>query len=103
MSLAATRKAASRCSRSSPALTALSIGIPAKPNAAQRVVAAGSALSLDSATGGILSAMSRSLPNSGYVPFIRTAVEIIPRNSGALWFDLDGSVVRPREFKVQSE
>lgn len=45
------------------------------------------------ATQGIVSGLSRSLPDDGYVPFIQTDVAVNPGNSGGPLFDLDGNVV----------
>ncbi|MFP5382872.1 MAG: DegQ family serine endoprotease [Gammaproteobacteria bacterium] len=46
-----------------------------------------------SVTAGIVSALSRGLPNQSYVPFIQTDVAINPGNSGGPLFDLGGEVV----------
>jgi serine protease Do len=47
----------------------------------------------ESATAGIVSAKSRSLPNDGYVSFIQTDVAVNPGNSGGPLFNATGSVV----------
>ena len=47
----------------------------------------------NSATAGIVSAKGRTLPDSGYVPFIQTDVPINPGNSGGPLFDMNGEVV----------
>jgi serine protease Do len=47
----------------------------------------------NSATAGIVSAKGRTLPDSGYVPFIQTDVPINPGNSGGPLFNMDGQVV----------
>jgi serine protease Do len=46
-----------------------------------------------SATAGIVSAKSRSLPGDAYVPFIQTDVAVNPGNSGGPLFDASGNVV----------
>jgi len=47
----------------------------------------------NSATAGIVSAKGRTLPDSGYVPFIQTDVPINPGNSGGPLFNMSGEVV----------
>jgi len=47
----------------------------------------------NSATAGIVSAKGRTLPDSGYVPFIQTDVPINPGNSGGPLFDMQGQVI----------
>ncbi|MBW4050457.1 MAG: DegQ family serine endoprotease [Proteobacteria bacterium] len=47
----------------------------------------------NSATSGIVSAKGRTLPDSGYVPFIQTDVPINPGNSGGPLFDMQGRVI----------
>lgn len=60
----------------------------------QWVVAIGAPFGLDfTATQGIVSALSRSLPDGTYVPFIQTDVAVNPGNSGGPLFDLGGRVV----------
>lgn len=60
----------------------------------QWVFAIGAPFGLDhSATQGIVSALSRSLPDGTYVPFIQTDVAVNPGNSGGPLFDLQGNVV----------
>ncbi len=60
----------------------------------QWVLAIGAPFGFDnSATAGIVSAKGRTLPDSGYVPFIQTDVPINPGNSGGPLFDMQGRVV----------
>ena len=60
----------------------------------QWVFAIGAPFGLDhTATQGIVSALSRSLPDGTYVPFIQTDVAVNPGNSGGPLFDLSGRVV----------
>lgn len=47
----------------------------------------------NSATAGIVSATGRTLPGSGYVPFIQTDVPINPGNSGGPLFNMRGEVI----------
>ncbi len=47
----------------------------------------------NSATAGIVSAKGRTLPDSGYVPFIQTDVPINPGNSGGPLFNMQGRVI----------
>ncbi|HEX4268938.1 MAG TPA: Do family serine endopeptidase [Steroidobacteraceae bacterium] len=47
----------------------------------------------NSATAGIVSAKGRTLPDSGYVPFIQTDVPINPGNSGGPLFNMQGQVI----------
>jgi serine protease Do len=58
------------------------------------VLAIGAPFGLEnSATAGIVSAKGRTLPDSGYVPFIQTDVPINPGNSGGPLFNMRGEVV----------
>ncbi len=58
------------------------------------VVAIGSPYGFEnSVTAGIVSAKSRSLPDSNYVPFIQTDVAVNPGNSGGPLFNLAGQVI----------
>ncbi len=58
------------------------------------VLAIGSPFGFErSATQGIVSALSRSLPDGTYVPFIQTDAAVNPGNSGGPLFSLDGTVV----------
>ena len=60
----------------------------------QWVVAIGAPFGFDhTATQGIVSALSRSLPDGTYVPFIQTDVAVNPGNSGGPLFDLNGNVI----------
>jgi serine protease Do len=60
----------------------------------QWVLAIGSPFGFEhTATQGIVSAVSRSLPDESYVPFIQTDAAVNPGNSGGPLFDLDGEVV----------
>ncbi|MEZ5585426.1 MAG: trypsin-like peptidase domain-containing protein [Candidatus Competibacteraceae bacterium] len=55
-----------------------------------------------SATQGVISALSRSLPDGTYVPFIQTDVAVNPGNSGGPLFDLDGKVIGINSQILQS-
>jgi len=58
------------------------------------VLAIGSPFGFESsATAGIVSAKSRSLPDGGYVPFIQTDVAVNPGNSGGPLFNMKGEVI----------
>jgi serine protease Do len=58
------------------------------------VVAIGAPFGFEnSVTAGIVSAKGRTLPDSGYVPFIQTDVPINPGNSGGPLFNMRGEVV----------
>jgi len=58
------------------------------------VLAIGSPFGFErTATQGIVSALSRSLPAGTYVPFIQTDVAVNPGNSGGPLFDVAGNVV----------
>ena len=72
----------------------VSMGDSDKLDVGQWVVAIGAPFGLDyTATQGIVSALSRSLPSETYVPFIQTDAAINPGNSGGPLFDLAGNVV----------
>ncbi|MDA0821506.1 MAG: Do family serine endopeptidase [Proteobacteria bacterium] len=63
-------------------------------NVGQWVLAIGAPFGLEqTATQGIISAVSRSLPNDNYVPFIQTDVAVNPGNSGGPLFNLQGQVI----------
>ncbi len=69
-------------------------GNPASLHVGEPVLAIGSPFGFEnSATSGIVSAKSRSLPNDAYVPFIQTDVAVNPGNSGGPLFNLRGEVV----------
>lgn len=75
-------------------LPIVQLGDSDKLEVGQWVVAIGAPFGLDhSATQGIVSALSRSLPDGTYVPFIQTDVAVNPGNSGGPLFDLGGRVV----------
>jgi serine protease Do len=77
-------------------LPVVRIGDPAKLKPGEWVLAIGSPFGFEnSATAGIVSATSRSLPNEGsnYVPFIQTDVAVNPGNSGGPLFNLAGEVI----------
>jgi serine protease Do len=75
-------------------LPTLRIGDPSRVRVGQWVVAMGSPFGFEnSVTAGIVSAKSRSLPDSGYVPFIQTDVAVNPGNSGGPLFDMNGEVI----------
>ncbi len=58
------------------------------------VIAIGSPFGFDhTVSAGVVSAKTRSLPNSGYVPFIQTDVALNPGNSGGPLLNLRGEVV----------
>jgi len=58
------------------------------------VLAIGSPFGFDqTATQGIVSAVSRNLPSADYVPFIQTDVAVNPGNSGGPLFNTDGEVI----------
>jgi serine protease Do len=77
-------------------LPVVRIGDPQKLKPGEWVLAIGSPFGFEnSATAGIVSATSRSLPNEGnnYVPFIQTDVAVNPGNSGGPLFNLQGEVI----------
>ena len=75
-------------------LPMVKLGDSDKLDVGQWVVAMGTPFGLDyTATQGIVSALSRSLPKDTYVPFIQTDAAVNPGNSGGPLFDLDGQVV----------
>ena len=75
-------------------LPMVSLGDSDALDVGQWVVAIGAPFGLDyTATQGIVSALSRSLPADTYVPFIQTDAAVNPGNSGGPLFDLNGQVV----------
>jgi serine protease Do len=75
-------------------LPTVQIGNPALMKVGEPVLAIGSPYGFDNtATAGIVSAKSRSLPDDNYVPFIQTDVAVNPGNSGGPLFNLKGQVV----------
>jgi serine protease Do len=75
-------------------LPTVKLGDPAKIKPGQWVLAIGSPFGFEnSATAGIISATSRSLPSDNYVPFIQTDVAVNPGNSGGPLFNLAGEVI----------
>lgn len=75
-------------------LPTLRIGDPSRVKVGEWVVAMGSPFGFEnSVTAGIISAKSRSLRDSGYVPFIQTDVAVNPGNSGGPLFNLNGEVI----------
>jgi serine protease Do len=75
-------------------LPTVRIGDPSKLRPGQWVVAIGSPFGMEnSVTAGIVSATSRDLEDSQYVPFIQTDVAVNPGNSGGPLFNLAGEVV----------
>jgi serine protease Do len=70
------------------------LGKSADANVGEWVVAIGSPFGFEnSVTAGIVSAKSRSLPDSNYTPFIQTDVAVNPGNSGGPLFNLAGEVI----------
>lgn len=75
-------------------LPTLELGDSDNLKVGQWVLAIGSPFGFEyTATQGIVSALSRSLPTENYVPFIQTDVAVNPGNSGGPLFDLDGKVI----------
>lgn len=70
------------------------LGNPASTKVGEAVLAIGSPYGFENtATAGIVSAKSRSLPDSNSVPFIQTDVAVNPGNSGGPLFNLRGEVI----------
>jgi serine protease Do len=75
-------------------LPTVRIGNSDNLNVGDYVLAIGEPFGLEeTATAGIVSATSRSLPGDGYVPFIQTDAAVNPGNSGGPLFDASGAVV----------
>ncbi|MBV8910443.1 MAG: DegQ family serine endoprotease, partial [Gammaproteobacteria bacterium] len=75
-------------------LPTVNIGDSRTLKVGQWVLAIGAPFGFEnSATAGIVSAKGRTLPDSGYVPFIQTDVPINPGNSGGPLFNMEGQVV----------
>ena len=75
-------------------LPVVRVGDPAAAKVGEPVLAIGSPYGFEnSATAGIISAKSRSLPEDTYVPFIQTDVAVNPGNSGGPLFNMKGEVI----------
>ncbi len=75
-------------------LPTVKIGDPSGTRVGQWVLAIGSPFGFEnSATAGIVSGKSRTLPDEGYVPFLQTDVAVNPGNSGGPLFDTAGAVI----------
>ncbi|WP_246167877.1 DegQ family serine endoprotease [Propionivibrio limicola] len=75
-------------------LPTVKIGSSTRTRVGEWVLAIGSPYGFEnSATAGIISAKSRSLPADNYVPFIQTDVAVNPGNSGGPLFNMAGEVV----------
>lgn len=75
-------------------LPTVKLGDPDQTHVGDWVLAIGSPFGFDnSATAGIVSAKSRSLPDDGYVTFLQTDVAVNPGNSGGPLFNSDGQVI----------
>src|SRR6516225_11330982 len=75
-------------------LPIVKLGDPSRIKPGQWVLAIGSPFGFEnSATAGIISATSRSVPGENYVPFIQTDVPVNPGNSGGPLFNLAGEVI----------
>lgn len=75
-------------------LPTVRIGNSEKLKVGEWVLAIGSPFGFEhTATQGIVSALSRSLPSDSYVPFIQTDVAVNPGNSGGPLFNTNGEVV----------
>ena len=75
-------------------LPVVKTGASAKSRVGEWVLAIGSPFGFESsATAGIISALSRALPDENYVPFIQTDVAVNPGNSGGPLFNMAGEVI----------
>ncbi len=75
-------------------LPIVKLGDPARARPGQWVLAIGAPFGFEnSATAGIISATSRSVPGENYVPFIQTDVAVNPGNSGGPLFNMAGEVI----------
>lgn len=75
-------------------LPTVKIGSSANTKVGEWVLAIGSPFGFEnSASAGIVSAKSRSLPDGSYVPFIQTDVAVNPGNSGGPLFNMAGEVI----------
>jgi serine protease Do len=75
-------------------LPIVKLGDPSRIKPGQWVLAIGSPFGFEnSATAGIISAVSRSVPGENYVPFIQTDVAVNPGNSGGPLFNMAGEVI----------
>lgn len=75
-------------------LPVVQIGDPALVRVGEPVLAIGAPFGFEnSASAGIVSAKSRSLPDDNYVPFIQTDVAVNPGNSGGPLFNSRGEVI----------
>ncbi|MDR0379458.1 MAG: trypsin-like peptidase domain-containing protein, partial [Candidatus Accumulibacter sp.] len=75
-------------------LPTVKIGDSSDTRVGEWVLAIGSPYGFESsATAGIVSAKSRSLPDDNYVPFIQTDVAVNPGNSGGPLFNMAGEVI----------
>jgi serine protease Do len=75
-------------------LPVVKLGDPAQVRVGEWVLAIGSPFGFENtATVGIVSATSRSLPDGTYVPFIQTDAAVNPGNSGGPLFNMKGEVI----------
>jgi serine protease Do len=75
-------------------LPTVKIGSSTDTRVGEWVLAIGSPFGFESsASAGIISAKSRSLPSDNYVPFIQTDVAVNPGNSGGPLFNMAGEVI----------
>src|SRR6185503_7734258 len=75
-------------------LPVVKLGDPSKVRVGEWVLAIGSPFGFENtATVGIVSATSRSLPDGTYVPFIQTDAAVNPGNSGGPLFNVRGEVI----------